>query len=174
MPDINLRHLPETALAACWLYWRHNAGLLAHWKTHQPCWLEKCFLLPIKAFTDCTYGAAWWMMKPLMRICLQLSIMELYGPTTGLLNKTISGRRDWIVLVVAVHTYSKVNNFLSVCIFVYSWQTRVTVRPKVVVMFFPPTVEQKVLLYIHSPFLGPAREGTAKMHCATAVIWEVG
>lgn len=63
------------------------------------------------------------------------------------------------MLIFTVHTYSKVNNFLSVCIVVYSWQTRIPVKPKVVVMFFPPTVEQKVCLLYPQCFLRASERG---------------
>ncbi len=117
---------------------------------------------PLIAFPDFTYAVVWWLMELLVWVYLQLFIVEPLTLTTGLLNKTITGKRNWIVLTFTVRTYSTVNNFLSVCIFVYSWQTSVTLMPKVVVMFFPPTVEQKVHLYIHNAFLGPARGGLPK------------
>lgn len=59
------------------------------------------------------------------------------------------------MLIFTVHMHSKVNSFLCVCIFVYSWQTRVTAMPKVVVrFFFPLTLEQKV--HLRNTFFGPA------------------
>lgn len=48
-PDMNASRLPETALTGCWLYLRHNAGLVAHWKKLSP---------PLRAFPDFTHGAA--------------------------------------------------------------------------------------------------------------------
>lgn len=148
MPDINLRHLPETAPAGCWLYWRHNAGLVTHWN-HAIDWS--------RTFSS-SYSLSWFdLWGGLMKdgaISAYLSSATHCGTTSslGLLNQTMSGKGNCAhihgVYVWLLNT--RVNNFLSFGFVVYSWQTGVTVLPTVVFNVFPPTVEQKVRLYMHN------------------------
>lgn len=70
--------------------------------------------------------------------------------------------------------HSKVNSFLSVCIFVYSWQIWVIVRPRVVVMFFSPHSWAKGLSLYLQCLLRASERGPARNALCNSVIREVG
>lgn len=129
---------------------------------------------PPIAFPDYTYGAAWWMMELLVQIRQQF-IVEPHS-LTGLLNKTITGKG----IKQCSYSQRKHSTFFFLQKTTFSLHFCVLLAEsshcdaKSGFNVFSPYSWAKGSSSYLQCFHRASKRGTAKMHCATTVIWELG